>query len=52
MIYIQLALQFIVKMAQVWLPVLVAVFVLLAIITAFKKDNRWIKRTINKIGNI
>lgn len=52
MIYIQLALQFIVKMAQIWIPVLGVVFILLAIITALKSDNRWIKKTINKIGDI
>lgn len=52
MIYIQITLQFVVKMVQIWIPTLIVVFVLLGVITAFKNDNRWIKRTIKKIGNV
>lgn len=52
MIYVQLTLQFIVKMAQIWLPMMIVIVALLTIITAFKNDNRWIIKTFKKIGNV
>ena len=52
MFYAKITLEVLFKMAQIWLPLLILVFTLLGIITAFKNDNRWIKRTIDKIGNI
>ena len=52
MFYIKLTLEFLLKMAQIWLPMLILVISLLAVITAFKNDNRWIIKTFKKIGNI
>lgn len=52
MFYIKITLGVLFKMAQIWLPMMIVVITLLAIVTAFKNDNRWIIKTFKKIGNV
>lgn len=46
MMYIELSILFLIKMAQIWLLPLIGLIVLLAITTKLKSDSSWLKRAL------
>ena len=52
MFYLEITIQFILKMLWVWLPLIISTFILLATITYIRKDSKWLIKLINKVSNI